>query len=311
MNFGDSDLTKRSYSAVSEFEERIKRALYPGNVNFERIERMDPDRMQKLLLWRVISKECSFDSSIWFDAKSGAGIMLNEEDEIRLFCIRENYSLDNAYKTASELRYSIKKNEFGILFNNDLGYLNRSIYNIGTGMRASVMIGLPFLTITGNIGETKKLLRSKGLMLRGNSGEGSAADRFYYQLSNISCACCGEKECIGVVKYGVEIASYYEKRAMRKCENGKAEFAVLFKNALRRLYTTDQIDNTLLNELLVLTNIAEKLGLIKTDIRDYEKLYLKLRNSLKTNGNIFEETKRSIDAEYVKEVIEKEIKIDL
>ena len=69
-------------------------------------------------------------------------------------------------------------------FNGELGYLTRCPTNLGTAMRASVMMFLPALTMLNRMGEIKTELEKIGITIRGMYGEGSAADAYLYQISN-------------------------------------------------------------------------------------------------------------------------------
>ena len=64
------------------------------------------------------------------------------------------------------------------------GYLTTCPTNVGTGMKASVMVHLPALTITGNINKVLQIVNSFGMNIRGLYGEGTQSLGNIYQISN-------------------------------------------------------------------------------------------------------------------------------
>ena len=110
-------------------------------------------------------------------------IMLMEEDHIRLQIIKDGFALDEAYSLASKVDDVIEEN-ITYAFDNDFGYLTACPTNTGTGMRASVMMHLPALTMTENINRVISSAGSLGIEVRGLYGEGTKAYGNLYQISN-------------------------------------------------------------------------------------------------------------------------------
>lgn len=110
-------------------------------------------------------------------------IMLNEEDHIRLQCISGGLNLKETYDTADKLDNLIEENtEYA--FDERLGYITACPTNIGTALRASVMIHLPALTLNDEMNGILKVLTQVGMTVRGIYGEGSQAQGNIYQISN-------------------------------------------------------------------------------------------------------------------------------
>lgn len=65
-----------------------------------------------------------------------------------------------------------------------MGYLTACPTNLGTGLRASVMLFLPAITINDSLREVVKYISRLGLTVRGMYGEGSDAEGYMYQVSN-------------------------------------------------------------------------------------------------------------------------------
>lgn len=110
-------------------------------------------------------------------------LMLNEEDHIRLQIILDGYCLDTAYDLADKID-TLLDERLTFAFDEKLGYLTQCPTNLGTGMRASVMLHLPALKQSGAMNTISANLSKLGIAVRGSYGEGTASDGAVYQLSN-------------------------------------------------------------------------------------------------------------------------------
>lgn len=113
----------------------------------------------------------------------GYAVMLCEEDHLRMQCILPGLALEDAYTSLCKLDDLIDES-FDVAYDEDLGYLTHCPTNLGTGMRASVMMFLPALTMAGRINGLANQLSKIGLTMRGLYGEGTAAQGSIYQISN-------------------------------------------------------------------------------------------------------------------------------
>lgn len=140
-------------------------------------------------------------------------IMLNEEDHIRLQVMLPGLALESAYDTADKLDTAINE-QVEFAFDERLGYLTQCPTNIGTGLRASVMLHLPALTAANRIGALGSTVSKLGLTIRGAYGEGSAPMGDLYQVSNQVTLGISEKAAITNLKTIVlQIAA--QERAVR------------------------------------------------------------------------------------------------
>lgn len=110
-------------------------------------------------------------------------IMINEEDHLRIQVMHEGLSLTKAAELADRLD-TLLNETLDFAFDDEFGYLTQCPTNLGTGMRASVMLHLPALTESGTLGRIAGNLSKLGLTLRGSFGEGSRVTGALYQLSN-------------------------------------------------------------------------------------------------------------------------------
>lgn len=117
-------------------------------------------------------------------SKDGSvSIMLCEEDHIRIQVIKDGMQLDKVYEIADSID-SILDKELSFAFDDKLGYLTQCPTNIGTGMRASLMMHLPAMRESGTMQRITEDLSKLGLTIRGIYGEGSDPKGDIYQLSN-------------------------------------------------------------------------------------------------------------------------------
>lgn len=142
-------------------------------------------------------------------------IMINEEDHVREQCIMPGLSLLQAYEKLDRIDDELLA-KLDIAFDGDLGFLNSCITNVGTGMRASVMLFLPALTMLGEINSHINALSNQGFTVRGVYGEGSGSNGYIYQVSNSRCLGLTEKEIINGVDASVRRLCNLEIAAREK-----------------------------------------------------------------------------------------------
>ncbi len=130
-------------------------------------------------------------------------IMLGEEDHIRIQAMASGFDLDLCLEKANRLDDLLEKTiDYG--FHKDFGYLTACPTNVGTGMRASVMMHLPALTESGRIDGIIPSLSKLGVTVRGIYGEGSQALGNIYQISNQVTLGSSETEIIEKLRQLVE-----------------------------------------------------------------------------------------------------------
>lgn len=160
--------------------------------------------------------------SVLINKDKTMSIMLMEEDHIRLQIIKSGLALDEAYETANRVDDVIEES-LTYAFDENFGYLTACPTNAGTGLRASVMMHLPALTMTKNMNRVINASTGLGIEIRGLYGEGTSAEGNLYQISNRLTLGLSEAEILeklkGVVKQIVE--SEQKARALL-LENSKA-----------------------------------------------------------------------------------------
>lgn len=112
-----------------------------------------------------------------------ATIMINEEDHLRIQTLLPGLNLQEGWQLCTEIDDGLEL-KLNYAYHEDLGYLTACPTNVGTGMRASVMLHLPCLTMTKHINSLIEAIRKIGLTVRGIYGEGTKSTGHLYQISN-------------------------------------------------------------------------------------------------------------------------------
>jgi protein arginine kinase len=138
--------------------------------------------------------------------------MVNEEDHIRLQALASGFQLRAAWDAVNTVDDELGGN-LDYAFSEDLGYLTACPTNAGTGMRASVLIHLPSLVLTKQIGRVLQGIAQVGLAVRGFYGEGSQIMGNFFQISNQTTLGQSEKETIESLERVTRQIIEYEQRA--------------------------------------------------------------------------------------------------
>ncbi len=129
------------------------------------------------------------------DRKHNVSVMINEEDHLRIQVLGRGEKLATLYETASEIDDALDE-KLHFAFSEKLGYLTHCPTNLGTGLRASVMMHLPALHESGLINKIIGSVSQVGLTVRGMYGEGSEPAGCVYQVSNQITLGISEKDTI-------------------------------------------------------------------------------------------------------------------
>jgi len=122
-------------------------------------------------------------------------VMVNEEDHLRIQGFSSGYDLEGAYVIAKNVDQAFE-NVVEYAFDTKKGYLTSCPTNLGTGLRASVMLFLPALALDKQLAEESERLSCKGYTLRGFYGEGTKSQGAVFQLSNQVTLGIGEEEIL-------------------------------------------------------------------------------------------------------------------
>lgn len=165
--------------------------------------------------------------ALFSNEDKSAYIMVCEEDHLRIQSVQPGFNIKTAYENAIEAE-EIADAALPIAYSERLGYLTHCPTNLGTGMRASVMMFLPGLSKIGQIRPIAARLGQLGLTVRGMNGEGSTSDGMLYQISNQVTLGVSEEEIIEKLNnvIGQIIESERSVREKLKNEDGEGLFDI-------------------------------------------------------------------------------------
>jgi protein arginine kinase len=163
----------------------------------------------------LVSKELitnPVNRAAYITANEKMSLMVNEEDHLRIQAFANGFNLKKAYKIAESIDDKISA-ELEYAFDPRLGYLSSCPSNVGTGMRASVMLHLVGLQLQGELESTMRALKKLNFAVRGVFGEGSSNSGALFQISNQSTLGSSEEEFLEKIHSTIEQIIAYELNA--------------------------------------------------------------------------------------------------
>lgn len=155
--------------------------------DYEEIKMSTISEQQRLMLVakHLMSKELlnNDGGAVYINDDESESIMINEEDHIRIQVLGKDLSLQKLYTRAQDIDKRLDE-KLMIAFDEHYGYLTTCPTNIGTGLRASVMLHLPGLSIMNRMNRIAQAINRFGFTIRGIYGEGTQALGHIYQVSN-------------------------------------------------------------------------------------------------------------------------------
>ena len=155
-------------------------------LHYIKIEEL-PEVEQELLVEKNLTSpahlEMDSEAGLLLNDNENICIMINEEDHLRIQVLTAGFQLDKTWEWATEID-DIFEEYLDFAFSRNYGYLSACPTNLGTGLRASVMVHLPALNFTDNINKMLASISKLGLVVRGIYGEGSNSAGNIYQISN-------------------------------------------------------------------------------------------------------------------------------
>lgn len=202
---------------IEKIKDTAKQAfLKNGAADFTFIEMKNINEIEKqaLIEKHLLSRELTGnpEGALLLGRDENLSIMIEEEDHYRLQCILGGFQLNQAFAMADEMDNML--GAFAIYaFDEKLGYLTSCPTNVGTGMRASIMMHLPALVLTGAVGGVFKAIGKIGLTARGIFGEGTESSGNTFQISNQVTLGLSEKEILESLSISAERIIDSERQA--------------------------------------------------------------------------------------------------
>ena len=201
---------KLSKARQQELVERLSEAMdkaagWTGGLQVQ-LPRLSDAERQALVERQLISRELAAakrPSGVCISENEIFSVMLNEEDHVRLQVIQAGASLERNLELAVALDQSLER-ELEWAYSQTYGYLTACHTNVGTGMRASMMLHLPALAETGELKQVLRALAKLHMTVRGTHGEGSEATGHYYQVSNLRSLGLQERDVVQSISETVD-----------------------------------------------------------------------------------------------------------
>jgi len=289
-----------------------KTGFFKGGFIVKMSDLSDLDK-QMLLEKHLISKEHligQIGSAVAVSKNHDLSVMVNEEDHLRLQVLKAGFRLDECWNLINSFDSELEK-YLDFAFSPNLGYLTSCPTNVGTGMRASVMIHLPGLVLMDLINKVMQAVLKLGLAVRGFYGEGSEILGNLFQVSNQITLGKKEYEIISSITRVLDLVIEHERNSremLRKTGEEKlkdrigraygiltnaylisTKETIALLSALRLgmdMEYISGIDKGTINELFILTQPAHlqlKTGqALDPDARDIKRAKL-IREKLGTN----------------------------
>lgn len=180
---------KLSFSERERVCEEVKNIVLSNNpYSLSYIEMSSLNETQTVSLAErfLISPEFASETSgrgLLLSDDEKISVMLCEEDHIRIQAISPGLDLESTFAVAGKIDDIIDIGA-GYAFDEKIGYLTQCPTNLGTGMRASLVMHLPALSITGSMQRLSSTVSKLGLTLRNFYTDGISPVGNVYQLSN-------------------------------------------------------------------------------------------------------------------------------
>lgn len=304
--------TKYSKEQAKKVLEKVKEIVPSIGYGLKYIELNDLDDITKVSLVEkhVISPEFAMNKrkngALLLNDEENICMMINEEDHLHMQVFASGLELENLKNLAIELDEKLDK-LLTYATHEKYGYLTSCPTNVGTAMRASVMVHLPALTMTGNIGKIFNIVNGFGMNIRGIYGEGTQSQGEIYQISNKQSLGITENDIIKNLNIITEKVIEQERMARKYLAKNSIDLEDRVYRAYGTLAYATKLSSDECKKLLSFVKLGTDLGIIK-ELNDSKisKLYLynQPANLQKYVGKPLDGYEREIKRpEVVKEII--------
>lgn len=308
---GWAQLSQRS-EILSACQEALEQTSQMKDCFFYTMGELSDAERQILIERHLISKELA-------ESQPGAAmavshdqvfsIMINEEDHLRLQVLRPGFNFRKLWKNLTALDSALEEN-LDFAFSEELGYLTACPTNLGTGIRASVMMHLPSLVLAGHMEKIVRAISQMGMAVRGLYGEGSEATGSIFQISNQQTLGLSEEDIIKNLTRALLSIIEHEDNAREKLMESDAS-AIIDKisRAYGLLQSSFKITSNEAMNLLGLLRLAVDLKALPEDARaEIDRLFITCQPghiSLLSKGNTTPDKRDTFRAHYLKKQFEK------
>jgi protein arginine kinase len=189
--FGPRARVNDREAVLGRMKDTARRIELLSPASFVELPDLDSRTRRILLERRLVSRELLGDTeqppargtAVVVSPLDPLSVMVNEEDHLRLQSLMSGLRLQRAWGLVDRLDEELGQ-ELAYAYHHEFGFLTSCPTNVGTGLRASVLVHLPALVLTKEITKVLHGLSQVGLTFRGLYGEGSEVVGNFFQISN-------------------------------------------------------------------------------------------------------------------------------
>lgn len=240
---------------------------------------ISPDFIQKSIMRKESKSVQNLKTrGVFINQNETISLMINEEDHLRFHVIMHGFNFRPGFEKLNQLDNNLES-VLRFAYSPQYGYLTACPSNVGTGLRASVLIHLPALVLTKEIEKVLRAIWQINFMVRGLYGEGTETKGYFFQVSNTVSLGQSESEIIdGIEKITKQLIEYEEKSRAYLLKNMKSEIEDKIFRAYAALGSARLINSEEALNLLATVRLGVALRLIQDiSISTLNKIMIILR----------------------------------
>lgn len=281
-------------------ENKIKDNIYNigYGLKFLKLKDMDDITKRSLIEKNLISPTYGMneDGSILINDEENICIMIGGENHLNIQVFNEGLELENTLNLAIEIEEKIGE-ILGYSISKKYGYLTKSLNDVGTGLKVSVMLELPALAKTENLKQILDTIRDFNINIDGEYGKTSKNTKYVYQISNRQTIGITEKEIVNNVKVITKKLVEQERKARKILAKEGIELEDTINRSYGILENCKKISYDEAKELLTNVKLGVDLGVFDklTDLQIKKLfLYIKPANLQKHYGEEYDKIEQNI-----------------
>ncbi len=271
LPFPDIMTEEQKTEVITRVDKALNSAKFAKDVTLNKIdmEKISDIEANAMAERRIISPQFAQNRkgrALFLSEDESVAVLVNEEDHIRIQVLASGSDLPVCLKLATEIDAFLDA-KLGFAFDETLGYLTQCPTNLGTGLRASVMLHLPMMESAKIIENLSNTISKLGMTIRGSMGEGSSSQGALYQISNQVTLGISEQNAIdnlmSIVNQVIKQEEALRKKAYENdviSTNDKIFRAYGLLSQARLLSTEELL------RLLSLIRLGASIGVLKADI---------------------------------------------
>lgn len=297
---------------LKELEKKIEDNIYAIGYGLKLLKLKDMDEItkkslvEKNLISPTFLVKKGETGSILINDEENICIMIGGDDHLNIQVFSSGLELENTLNLAIEIEEKIGE-ILGFSINKKYGYLTRRLTDLGTGLKASVMVYLPALVKTGNIGKMLDVVRDFNMEVTGEYGKTTKDQEDIYQISNKQTLGITEKEIVNNLKVIIKKLEEQERTARKMLTKDSVELEDMILRSYGILTNCRKISYEEAKELLSNIKLGVDLGILDNlDDSKVQKLYLytKPANLQKYLGAKYDKVEQEIKrAEVIKQIV--------